>query len=74
MGDFEVAISVLNALNQIASDSVNDVENVIKSLLVIINSELDQDVAANAKKNRILELLGAPRNKCRCKILISTIR
>ena len=39
MGDFEVAISVLNALNQIASDSVNDVENVIKSLLVIINSE-----------------------------------
>lgn len=74
MGDFEVAISVLNALNQIASDSVNDVENVIKSLLVIINSELDQDVAANAKKNRILELLGAPRNKCRCKIPISTIR
>ena len=66
MGDFEVAISVLNALNQIASDSVNDVENVIKSLLVIINSELDKNVAENAKKNRILELLGAPRNKCRC--------
>lgn len=60
MGDFEVAISVLNALNQIASDSVNDVENVIKSLLVIINSELDENVAKNVKKNRILELLGAP--------------
>lgn len=62
MGDFEVAISVLDALNQIASDSVNDVENVIKSLLVIINSELDDSVTANAKKNRILELLGAPRS------------
>ena len=60
MGDFEVAITVLNALNQIASDSVNDVENVIKSLLVIINSELDDSVTENAKKNRILELLGAP--------------
>lgn len=64
MGDFEVAISVLNALNQIASDSVNDVENVIKSLLVIINSELDDNVTSQAKKNRILELLGAPRTKC----------
>lgn len=61
MGDFEVAISVLNALNQIASDSVNDVENVIKSLLVIINSELDTSEASNVKKNRVLELLGTPR-------------
>ena len=64
MGDFEVAISVLDALNQIASDSVNDVENVIKSLLVIINSELDDRETANAKKNRVLELLGAPRKQC----------
>lgn len=57
MGDFEVAISVLNALNQIASDSVNDVENVLKSLLVIINSELD-DNTDEIKKNRVLELIG----------------
>lgn len=64
MGDFEVAISVLNALNQIGSDSVNDIENVIKSLLVIINSEIEN--TDDVKKNRILELLGAPRSKCRC--------
>lgn len=60
MGDFEVAITVLDALNQIASDSVNDVENVVKSLLVIINAELDGQEANNIKKNRVLELLGAP--------------
>lgn len=69
MGDFEVAISVLNALNQIGSDSVNDVENVIKSLLVIINSELDTNVAESAKKNRILELLGAPGTNVDAKFL-----
>lgn len=74
MGDFEVAISVLNAINQLASDSLNDVENVIKSLLVIINSELEDEVVDNVKKNRILELLGQPRSKCRCKIYLSTIR
>ncbi len=66
MGDFEVAISVLNAINQLASDSLNDVENVIKSLLVIINSELEEDAVENVKKNRILELLGQPRSKCGC--------
>ena len=66
MGDFEVAISVLNAINQLASDSLNDVENVIKSLLVIINSELEDDTVENVKENRILELLGQPRSKCRC--------
>lgn len=60
MGDFEVAISVLNAINQLASDSLNDVENVIKSLLVIINSELEDDAVENVKTNRILELLGQP--------------
>lgn len=64
MGDFEVAIGVLNAINQLASDSLNDVENVLKSLLVIINSELEDDGIDNVKKNRILELLGQPRSKC----------
>ena len=58
MGDFEVAISVLNALNLIASDSVNDVENVIQSLLVIINAELNKENVDKVKKNRILELVG----------------
>lgn len=75
MGDFEVAITVLDALNQIASDSVNDVENVIKSLLVVINAELEDGAGDEIKKNRILELVGNPRTrKCRCKIHISTIR
>lgn len=69
MGDFEVAISVLNALNQIASDSVNDIENVIKSLLVIINAELDADATKNVKSNRLLELLGAPGQNVDAKFL-----
>lgn len=61
MGDFEIAISVLNALNQIGSDSVNDVENVLKSLLVIINSELETGEDGNiakARTGRVLELIG----------------
>lgn len=62
MGDFEVAIGVLNAINQLASDTLNDVENVIKSLLVVINAEMTDDTVKNVKKNRILELVGGDQN------------
>lgn len=63
MGDFEVAISVLDAINQLASDTLNDVENVIKSLLIIINAELTEDTVDKVKKNRILELAAGGENK-----------
>ena len=59
-GDFEVAIQINDALNLLASDSISDVENVIKSLLVIINAELTDDEAKKARKNRILQLIGQP--------------
>lgn len=59
-GDWELAISVLNAINQVASDSLNDIEGTIKSLLVILGAEFDEnDENANIKKikdNRLLTL------------------
>lgn len=57
-GDFETAIQINDALNLLASDSISDVENVIKSLLVIMNAELTNEEAAKARKNRILQLIG----------------
>lgn len=59
-GDFETAIQINDALNQLASDSLSDVENVIKSLLIIMNAELSEDEAVKARKNRILQLIGQP--------------
>ena len=63
LGDFEVAISVLDAINQLASDTLNDVENVIKSLLIVINAELTNDTVKKVKENRILELVAGAENK-----------
>lgn len=59
-GDFEMAIQISDALNLLASDSLSDVENVIKSLLIILNADLTQDEAQKARKNRILQLIGQP--------------
>lgn len=56
-GDWEQAIAVMNATNQVASDSLNDIEGTIKSLLVIIGAEFENDSDIDkVKKNRILTL------------------
>lgn len=60
-GDWEQAISVMNASNQIASDSLNDIEGTIRALLVVIGAEFDdndteQSDIKKVKKNRILTL------------------
>ena len=62
-GDWEQAISVMNATNQVASDSLNDIEGTIKSLLIVIGAEFDEtdDNASlkRVKENRILTLTRA---------------
>ena len=60
-GDWEQAIAVMNAQNQVTSDSLNDIEGTIKSLLVILGAEFDDTDSENTdlqkiKKNRVLTL------------------
>lgn len=57
-GDWEQAISVMNAQNQVTSDTLNDIEGTIKSVLVILGAEFeDDDTGLNKiKKNRVLTL------------------
>lgn len=59
-GDFELAIDISRALNLLANDSITDVDNVIKSLLVIMNAELTGEEAEKARANKILQLIGQP--------------
>lgn len=62
LGDFEPAITILDAINKVASDSVNDIENFVQSLLVFINASLGETEAEkaatrlNIKTNRMIEI------------------
>lgn len=60
VGDWEEAISVMDALNMVTSDSLNDIEGTIKSLLVLIGCELDDDEATLTaiKTKRLLSIAG----------------
>jgi len=58
-GDWEQAISVMNASNLVASDSLNDIEGTIRALLVITGTEFADGDEASLKKikeNRLLTL------------------
>lgn len=58
-GDWEQAISVMNAANLVASDSLNDIEGTIRSLLIILGTEFQDGDDASLKKikeNRLLTL------------------
>ena len=59
-GDWEEAISVMNASNIVASDSLNDIENIIRSLLVISGAEFEEGKEETSlkkiKKNRLLTI------------------
>jgi len=61
-GDWEQAISVMNAQNLVTSDSLNDIEGTIKSLLVILGAEFSDEEDADIKRvkeNRVLTLTKA---------------
>ena len=60
-GDWEQAIPVMNAINQLTSDSLNDVEGTIKSLLVILGTDItDASTTLSTIKNkRLLSLFNA---------------
>ena len=59
-GDWEQAIAVMDALNQVTSDSLNDIEGTIKSLLVLIGCEIDDEetTLADIKSKRLLSIAG----------------
>ena len=54
LGDWELAVSLFDAINSLASDSVNDVEQTVLSYLALFGVDPDETDIAKAKKDHIL--------------------
>lgn len=70
-GDWEQAISVMNATNVVASDSLNDIEGTIRSLLVLLGAEFEDDTTglATIKDKRLLTLTSPNGNNIDAKFI-----
>lgn len=63
LGDWECAVPIFNAINSMASDSLNDVEQAVISYLALFGVDLDTEdteMMANMRKNRLLVFNGVP--------------
>lgn len=61
LGDWECAVPLFNAINSVASDSINDVEQAVISYLALFGVDLDlsdPEALSNMKKHRILVFNG----------------
>ena len=57
MGHWETAITLMDAINKLASDSVNDVEQFVNAILVAINAEFSEDQMKNVRENKYAEIV-----------------
>ena len=78
-GDFETVLSLLDAINKVSSDSVNDVENFVHSLLVFTNASLGENdvekkkTLKSIKENRTIELLSPKGLPCDAKYIANQL-
>lgn len=56
MGHWETAITLMDAINKVGSDSVNDVEQFVNAILVAINAEFTEKQMENVKTNKYAEI------------------
>lgn len=56
MGHWETAITLMDAINKTASDSVNDVEQFVNAILVAINAEFDEKTMNQVKANKFASI------------------
>lgn len=56
MGHWETAITLMDAINKVASDSVNDVEQFVNAILVAINAEFSKEQMDNVREYKYAEV------------------
>jgi SPP1 family phage portal protein len=60
MGDWEMAISVMDALDIVASDGVNDIQQAVNSVLVVLGAKMDETVFAQLSEHGFLAISEIP--------------
>lgn len=56
MGHWETSITLMDAINKVASDSVNDIEQFVNAILVAVNAEFSEEQMLNVKNNKYAEI------------------
>lgn len=69
MGHWETAITLMDAINKVGSDSVNDVEQFVNAILVAINAEFTEKEMDNVKSNKFAQIRSPQGLNCDLKYI-----
>ena len=73
MGDWEIALSLMDAINELQSGRLDDIDQVVQSLLVFINAELDAERYDELRASGIISLKNNSGNQSDVKTINNTL-
>lgn len=60
LGDWETAITIMDALDAVASDGVNDIQQAVNAVLVMLGADMTEDAFANLSAHGFLAISDIP--------------
>jgi len=60
LGDWETALSIMDALDGVASDGINDIQQAVDAVLVVLGAEMTEEIFASLSKNGFLSVSNIP--------------
>lgn len=73
LGDWELALSVMEAINKLHSGRFDDLEQIIQSLLVFTNAEIDADLYERMREAGVVMLKNTTNNKTSVQMLSNSL-
>lgn len=73
VGDWELAMGLMDAMNNLESDRLDDIDQLVQSLMVFLNAEIDSDRYDEMRAAGIVSLKNSTGNQSDVKVISNSI-
>jgi len=73
MGDWEIAIDLMDAINELQSGRLDDIDQIVQSLLIFINAEIDSDRYDEMREAGIISFKNTTNNPTDVKTITTNL-
>ncbi|HZJ99672.1 MAG TPA: phage portal protein [Tissierellaceae bacterium] len=73
IGDWELVVGLMNSINDLNSGRLDDIDQIIQSLIVFINAEIDEEVYAEMRAQGVVMLNNSENAKSDVKTIINNL-
>lgn len=73
LGDWELAIGLMDAINNLQSGRMDDIDQIVQSLLVFINADIDSEVYDEMRKEGVVMLKNDTNSKTSIETVTNTL-